>query len=235
MRVIDLLRELQDVDTNLELGRANLARLGLEIGDRSSLESPAHALAEAREHLHQIESVEKDLELQAEGGRAKIGADEKRLYGGTIKNPKELGSLSDEVAQDRRQLDTIETRLLELLDQHEATAKQLADLETALARITESWNERQAQAQQRANELEKSVQDLESRRGSVAPTIDGRALSAYDTLRRQKGGIAIAQVLKRTCQSCRVTLTPALEQRARIGAELVPCHSCGRLLYVTIS
>ena len=234
MRIVDLLRELQEVDTQLEAGRANLARLRLEIGDRSPLESPTRELAEARQQFHRIEAAERDLELQADGGRSKIATDEKRLYGGTVKNPKELSSLADEVAQDRRQLDTVENHLLELLDQHEEAARHIAELEASLARLTESWTDRQAQAQQQAQAIETSEGGLKERREQLSHGVDPPTLSTYDTLRRQKGGIAVAQVLQRTCQSCRVTLTPALEQRARIGAELVPCHSCGRLLYVTI-
>lgn len=235
MRTVDLLRELQDLDSHLEGARASLVQLRLEIGERSALDRTEHELGAAREELHRIEVAQRDLELQAESLRARIAGEEKRLYGGTITNPKELSALAQEIGQEKRRLDGIEDRLLALLEEGESRSERVAQLEAALARQTEAWKTSQTQARRRSQDLEGTLHEYSTRREALATQVEGPARALYDNLRRQKGGIAVAHVLQRTCQSCRVALTPALEQRARIGAELVPCHSCGRILFISIS
>lgn len=235
MRLSDLLHDLQDIDTRLDGARGSLNQIRRQLGDRSALDLPTQELAHAREALHQIEAAERDLELETESRRSKIASDEKKLYGGSVTNPKELGSLQDEVNLEKRAFDRIETRLLELLEERDLATQRRNELQTALDSLTEHWNTQQEQAHRRADELERDAGDLEQRREALIGQVAGPARSTYDTLRRQKGGVAVAPVLQRTCQACRVGLTPAIEQRARIGAELVLCHSCGRILYVAIS
>lgn len=235
MRTIDLLHELQDVDTQLEGARVSLAQIRLQLGERSVLDVLGRELTTAREELHRIDAAQRDLELEADSLRTKIADEEKRLYGGRITNPKELGSLSEEIAQEKRRLNGIEDKILALLEDGEAVGATVAKLEATLAQQTESWNVSQGQARRRVQDLEGNLEAYSARREALAAQVDHTARALYDNLRRQKGGVAIAQVLQRTCQACRVGLTPALEQRARIGTDLVPCHSCGRILYIPIS
>src|SRR6266568_96686 len=104
MRVVDLLRELQDLDTQLDGAMNTLGQIQSQIGDDSSLEPVTLEVNAARDALHQLDATERDLELQADTRRAKIAANEKKLYSGTVSNPKELGSLADEIAIEKKQL-----------------------------------------------------------------------------------------------------------------------------------
>ncbi|HEY3117451.1 MAG TPA: C4-type zinc ribbon domain-containing protein [Chloroflexota bacterium] len=234
-RKIDLLRQLQDLDSQLDAARLSLTQAQLELGDRRALAQREAGVERVRQQLHQIEAQQRDGELEAETHRTKIAVDEKRLYGGTVSNPKELGSLTDEIAQDKRQRDKVEDRLIELLEQSEQVSAELATLEAALARSTADWNSRQEEMSRRVQEFEATLASREASRAKVAEELDTATRSLYDQLRRQKHGTAVAQVLQRTCQACRVGLTAAIEQRARYGQDLVTCQSCGRILYVSIS
>jgi len=235
MRMVDALRQLQDMDSRIDSARATLAQLGAQLAETGPVAARAAETERARQELRRLEAQQPDLELQAEERRSKIAADEGKLYGGRVTNPKELASLADEVAQDRRQLSAIEDKLLALFDQIDATASRLRELESTLREETRSWNTRQEQAQTRLRETESGVTALEQQRTAAADAVGPPVRSTYDTLRRQKGGVAVAQVQQRTCQACRVALTPAQEQRARIGAELVTCTSCGRILFVPLA
>jgi predicted nucleic acid-binding Zn-ribbon protein len=178
---------------------------------------------------------QRDLEMDADGKRSKIAADEGKLYGGRVSNPKELQSLTEEVAQDKRQLSTVEDKLLEILEQVEELSGQLAASESALAAELKTWNETQESARQKLVEAQAALSTLEGRRKDTAAQIAGSDISTYETIRRQKGGMAVAPVQQRTCQACRVGLTANQEQRARIGAEIILCHSCGRILFVPLT
>ncbi len=80
-----------------------------------------------------------------------------------------------------------------------------------------------------------ALQRLTGERARVATLVSPQDQATYESLRRQKGGTAVAVVSQRTCQACRVGLTPSQEQRARLGAEIVTCNSCGRILYVPLA
>jgi predicted nucleic acid-binding Zn-ribbon protein len=235
LRKIDLLRQLQDTDVRIESGRATVARLQAEIGDRRALDVRAVDIEGVRREAHHLEAEQRDLELQVEERASKIAADQQKLYGGRITSPKELGSLQDEVAQDRRQLSAVEDKLLEVLERAETLSQRLADLERSFAEESAAWVSAQEAARTRQRDTEAALVALGAQRAQVAAQMEPEEASTYESLRRQKGGMAVAQVQQRTCQACRVSLTPAQEQRARIGAGLVTCHSCGRLLFVPLS
>ena len=109
------------------------------------------------------------------------------------------------------------------------------ELAARLARESQEWSELQTRITGQARDIEATIASAEAQRTQKASEIDAPTRATYDTLRRQKGGVAVASVLQRTCQACRVGLTPAIEQRARAGQDLITCQSCGRILYVHIS
>lgn len=235
MRTVDLLKQLQDIDTQTEAAEGMLPRLQREIGDRGPLADREAELGRAQRELRALETQQRDLELDADRLRAKIAADEAKLYGGRVTNPRELTSLSDEVAQDRRQLSPVEDRLLDVFDRTDRVSARITELKTALVRETEVWSARQEVARAQQRESEAAVASLQDQRTALLEQVDPRARATYESLRHHKGGLAVAQVNQRTCQACRVALTPAQEQRARMGADLVTCHSCGRILYVRLT
>jgi uncharacterized protein len=235
VRTVDVLHELQAIDSQLDAARTSLVQLQREIGDRSALEPINQQIADLRGQLHTIETEQRDLELNADGRRTKIAADDTKLYSGRVTNPKELDSLSQEIQQEKHQLSIVEDRLLELLDASESLNKRIVDLETALARETEAWNGKQSQASRRVQELVSTVNALDGERRELVSALEAPIRVTYDNLRRQKGGTAVAEVRQQTCLACRVSsLTPALEQRARIGDQIVTCPSCGRIVYVSL-
>jgi hypothetical protein len=235
MRTIDSLRQLQDLDTRTDTARATITQLTTQIGDRQALDQHEREVAGVRNELQALDTQQRDLELQADERRGKIRSDEGKLYGGRVTSPKELTSLTEEVAQDKRQLSGIEDRILEVLEQIEEVKEQLAGLEVSLARESRAWSANQDTARARLADAQSGLAGAETQRNTLVATLPAQIRSTYETLRRQKGGLAVAPVHQRTCQACRVGLTPAQEQRARIGNEIVTCNSCGRILYVPIS
>ena len=109
MRIADLWA-LQEIDSALDSRRGSLddARASLEPPEeieitRALSDETAQALGAAR-------SVQKDLEVEADDLRAKIGAVDAKLYGGTVRNPKELSDLQADVESLKRHLGEIEDR-----------------------------------------------------------------------------------------------------------------------------
>jgi uncharacterized protein len=235
LRKIDTLAQIQDVDTRLDALRTAMAQLQAEIGQRTALDRRQAELDAVNKQMHDLRTQQRDLELQVEERRTKMKADETKLYSGKVTSPKELGSLNDEIAQEKRQIGTLEDKLLAIFEQTEVLEAEARQLSTSLESETKTWNARQEQLRARLNEAEQDSATLTARRTAVLENVEPAARSTYDSLRRQKGGVAVSLVSQRTCQSCRVSLTASIEQRARIGADLITCPSCGRILFVPLT
>src|SRR5437763_5421424 len=209
MRKVDLLQQLQSLDARIDTARTAVVRLEGEVADAGTLADRRAALQRARDELHRLETQQRDLELTAETHRTKIAADEGKLYGGRVTNPKELESLQNEVSQDRRQLSAVEDQILELLDRIEEKSGEITQQESQLNRETETLSSRHNAARTQLNQTQTTLGSLTTQRETTFSQIDPALRPMYETLRRQKGGLAVATVQQRTCQACRVSLTPA--------------------------
>jgi predicted nucleic acid-binding Zn-ribbon protein len=121
------------------------------------------------------------------------------------------------------------------MEQLEEANGRRAQLEATLKRETAEWQSLQERMKSQLEATDAALKKLTGNRSEVANQIAAPDQTTYETLRRQKGGTAVAIVSQRTCQACRVGLTPSQEQRARQGVEIITCHSCGRILYVPLS
>lgn len=234
MRKIDLLKELQDVDTGLDQARASLARIEEGLADNSELV----LLAEQRDRLlgerKRLEAEQLDLELAVEDMRQKVKTLEDKLYGGRVRNPKELQDLSAEEEQLKRQISSKEDSLLEYYDRVEAVVKQASAAEKAYEDARRRWGERQEHLRAEKARLDVEVRTLEQRKEALRSQIDAATLRLYESLRRTRGGLAVAAIQQRTCQGCRISIPINVEMKARTSAEPILCQSCGRFLYAAI-
>jgi predicted nucleic acid-binding Zn-ribbon protein len=148
-----------------------------------------------------------------------------------VANPKELDAMTREAAQFRSLISPREDRLLELYEQIESEEAQQLSASEQLRSAREHEASRQARLHGEKEQLQVAVEDNTKRRGELLPQIDDQSVRSYESLRRSRAGIAVAEVAQRTCQACRVSLPVNVEERARSGQELVYCQSCARILY----
>jgi predicted nucleic acid-binding Zn-ribbon protein len=231
MRKADLLARLQRLDSALDRSRERLGAIELQLADRAGLLALEAEQAAARDALHRLQTEQRDLDLQVDGLRGTLAEVDRKLYGGTIRIPKELAALVDDGQQIRGQISRREDRLIALFDEIEAAESVLAELTAGLdqARAERADLERRCQAERQ--QLVAEVSGREREREALRGETDPASLRTYDSLRRSRGGLAVAEVAQQTCQGCRVSLPASMEQRARSSPELVICQSCGRILH----
>lgn len=232
MRKIDLLKDLQELDSALDRARGELEQIRARLGDNSELAPLRQERDSARQQLRRLQQKGQELEWDLEQRMARRKADEQKLYGGSIKSPKELSSLAHEVELERERISRLEDQVLMNLDEIERASALLAAAERSLAEKEEVWRAEQAEMEGRAALLAREVEDLTSRRQAVAGQVDPATLRIYESIRRSRGGLAVADVEQRACQGCRISLSSSEVQRARSSPDFVTCQSCGRILYV---
>lgn len=230
---IPRLYELQQVD--LAVARATTERAALNNGtaEREAVEHATARLAELRDRLAAARAHLRDLELEVaslQQKRAKVEAD---LYGGRIRNPKELESMHDEGAALDRTRSSREDDMLALLDEVERLEPQEEGARDTLEAAKGALTQQTAWYQQAAGAADHAIAELSARRTSLLADLDEDLVRRYDRLRERKGGLAIVAVRNGICEGCHMTIPDRLFRRLEDDPEiLAACDGCGRLLYV---
>lgn len=227
------LLDLQAID--LVLDRLARRRQALEAGEGLA---SARADADAAEAVYgeiklRIDALDREggkLEHEIDSISQKAGAEQKRMYDGSVANAKELDAMGREIENLTRRKRDREDELLVILEQREA-------LESEAAQAKERSDELRARVGQVAadaeTELAEVIAEIEARsrdRGALTPALDAELLELYDELRAQKKGVGAAALVDGVCQGCHETLS-AVELDHVKHAEGVPrCEHCRRIL-----
>ena len=142
MRKIEVLRDLQAVDTARDQASARLAQIRHQWGRREQLDAALAAEQEAIATLRHWETEQQDLELEIGKMRAKLKSDTDKLYSGRG-SPRELQDLSHEVDQDARQVSDREDRLLAVFDEVDAAQKTAQQATARREEIETAWKREQ--------------------------------------------------------------------------------------------
>ena len=224
---------LQEIDLGLEATRTALSEVQERLGESEELEEARRAVEEGRLRLREAQKRQREAEWAVEEIQAKLRPVEEKLYGGTIKNPKELMGFQQDVDSLKGRQHELEDRVLETMTLTEEAEGTLAEAEGRLSEVDARWREEQERLLREQDDLQEQVQELEGRRLRQETVIDAEVMRQYDTLRAAHQGRAVAKVERGICQGCRITLPIHVVQRARRSDHLVRCTSCERILYLS--
>jgi len=219
-----------------ELERAEAARR-LQEAERSLGESPElcrarRALEDEEARLSQLRARLRDLELELEGLTERIAEGEKRLYGGEVRNPKELENLQEELRSLRSRCSRLEDIILQGLDDSEKSEKRLSGLRAGWEKAQAAWQAQQGGLTGSMAGLKAQLAQLDERIAHFRATIPPPLLDEYDDLCRKKGGRGIAAIRGGLCEGCRVAVPTGMIQQVRRGDAVIRCGNCGRILWM---
>lgn len=231
MSDLQLLHQLQELDLQIEARNRALREIEASLGETAELASARSRVTHLQELLHDQQKQLRDLEWNVEEMTHKARQDEEKLYGGTIRNPKELDGLRRDLEQRQAQRRDLEDRELQLMADVEGTQADLRQAEAELARVEAEVGAQHRELRERQAEVTEQLAGLAAERARLAGLVASASLAQYEQLRRTKRGLAISKVERSTCQGCRIALPMGLVQRVRAGRDFVYCPSCGRILY----
>ena len=224
---------LQEIDSAIDAAQAALAAVEEQLGETEELIAARAAVDEHSEGLRALREGQRDIEWQVDDARSHVTAVEKKLYGGTVRNPKELEGLNDDANMLKGQLRRREDELLNHMVKVEEQETALHQAEAALKEVEGRWRAEQADLLGQKERLEAELAEHEKSRRAQAGHIDGPLLGTYDLLRERRQGKAVVKVERGMCQGCRISLPMSVLQKARSGFDVVQCVSCERILYVS--
>jgi len=224
---------LQELDTALDRAVARLLEIEELLEETEELTLSRQAKEEKEQRVAALRDRQKEVEWEVEEQRAKAADVESKLYGGSVRNPKELSDLDADLRALKAFLGRREDALLALLvevDEAEAERNIATDF---YSRIETAWSSACKDLVHERGVVQPDADTLRKRREERTAGLDRSSLGLYTLLRERKAGLAVARVEQGMCQGCRISLPAAVVQKARVGTSPVQCVSCERILFVS--
>jgi len=225
------LYRLQQVDSQIDQIQARQKWIQDTLQNDVSLRTASQAFAAAGSKFNDTSRLLKQSEAEVEKQRTKIEQTEASLYGGSVRNPKELQDLQKDIVSLKKYLETLEERELEAMLTAETVEKELEASKMELERTQAKVHEQNRDLSLENENLSKDLERLRRERNAVISDLAGSIVAMYDQLRKQRRGLAVATISDSACAACGTTLTPAQQQSAHSTSQLFNCPSCGRILY----
>lgn len=187
----------------------------------------------ARKQTDEITREQNRIEGEIELVDQKIGKEEKKMFSGSVSNPKELSALQAEVEALKRKKGGLEDELLEVMVQRDQASSTLSGLERERGEADSDARQLGATVADITGEIDSELGEHSTRREEIAATISSDLLDLYDRLRADKGGIGAAALVGDTCEGCHTKLPAREVERLRGEGGLQRCDNCRRILVVT--
>ncbi len=225
------LYHLQRIDSQIDDHNRRLGEIQSILEDDRLVKNAKNEFDTAQEKLSQQQKNLRSKRAAVQDQRAKIEESEKRLYSGTVSNPKELKDIQDEVAALKRYLDVLEENQLEAMLEVDEAQEGFDTAQSTLDQALADAESRNAELLKEKTEIDGVVADLRDSRQTQITGIDENDLSLYEGVRSQRAGVGVAKVQDRTCTACGSTLASAIYQQSRSPTKITHCDTCERILY----
>ena len=223
---------LQKLDSQIRQIKLRLAQIEKVLNDDSRIMQAQKIVDSASNEEKKILSQLKKIEDKVEAQRQKRSLGQAALFGGKIKNPKELQDLEMESDALKRSIELLEDQQLILMIEHEGAVEIFQRAKQSLTKVKETvLQENSLLMGEKSSLIEKLKRSIREK-DATNHAISESSLALYENLRDKKNGIAVVTVVEGSCGVCGQSITPADQQRIRTSSALVYCPSCGRILFI---
>ena len=225
----------------IELEQAKLRSDELAINDYNELRNikanfacKKDAFLRDKARLEQFTAKQHKLSSEEGNLHARIAAEEKELYGGTISSPKA-------VAAKEQQINSLKNKLNKCVSDAANQRQARVALEIALeaqlrelSAIQAEFNAKKELYQQGDERRAAQIAVLEKERKKLLKLIPDAFLEWYHSTNNRFEGAPLAKLNnKNVCMGCNTIVTPALARKVANAAEdIVCCEKCGRRLFI---
>ena len=223
--------QLQQIDTQLDQARGRLGEIDAALSDNTKVRKANARLTKADDAQTKarlaLKRAEQDVQVQQE----KIEKNQKALYGGSVRNPKELEDLQMESGALQRYLSVLEDRQLEAMIAFEEAQARHKAAEANLAKVKKEAAAQNSHLSAEQEVLQAEAAQLEGQRSSAVEDIPPDLMATYQKLRKTRFGVAVTNLRDGSCAACGSVLTAAQAQEARSPSKITHCDACGRILH----
>lgn len=232
LEVIEKLLILQDRDRKIRRARTELSAIEPQrLAMKQKSAGATAALDKAKHLVKDIETKRKQLELEVESKKGQINKYGQQQFE-TRKND-EYQALAKEIEHCKAAIVQIEDQEIELMEQAELAAKEVAEAAKNLKDAQAIVDSEVKQLDQSEQNLKKELAELESNRSELAGAVGDSVLSRYERTMKNRGDNVVVGIEHGVCGGCHMKIPAQLVVQCRAQQELTGCTNCGRILYYT--
>ncbi|MEA3310147.1 MAG: hypothetical protein U9Q70_11645 [Chloroflexota bacterium] len=220
---------LQGVDLELNSARQQLAEVRCALKDDVELQQTRARAVQCAAIAKQAAREQRNWEFKVNQVAEHRTSVKSRLYGGAIRNPRELEDLQAKMASLQRHKEDLEDKLFEIMFAREEADDAASAVARTLAQTEEQWQAQHAELTARQEELQQYLGTLKLEVTELEGRIPTEILASYRRLQQRMGNPAIARLNGNICGVCGIEVISPRRRAAQAGKE-VYCDSCGRLL-----
>jgi predicted nucleic acid-binding Zn-ribbon protein len=227
---IERLRNLQDFDLQIEdiQNKTGVLREALE--ELTSIHGALNSSLEAqREQLEETRTLMRDKEIELETNGERYNQSKAKLN--HVSNTREYNALEremDALRKMRIQLEGERDSLRDAVQEFEADVAEKAGKTSGLeSQIAGEEAEIQAQSSGASGEIE----GLQNKRNKLKTDLPKPLIRRYEFIASRRPGAAVVSATEGVCSGCNMRMPPQLFNELQIGAKMIQCPSCQRILY----
>jgi predicted nucleic acid-binding Zn-ribbon protein len=230
MTKAELLLDLQDVDSVIDRLTRRLSEIKAALHETAELIAARSALRTADESVTYKRAHRKELDLADATLETRIKQADERLYSGTVRNPKELLDLQNDIASLKRQKNTLDDQLFAAMVALEEAETELKSCSDTLTSIDAEWRASQGDLATELTQLERDLAEKAVEQTEARAQLNAPDLAQYDQLRRRKGGVVVVEMEGSVCGACGVRVSAHIAQQVSQVDHLARCGNCERIL-----
>jgi predicted nucleic acid-binding Zn-ribbon protein len=225
-----LLIGLQECDTRIryiqakrEEGPVKIERLKADLNVlEKQLESELGRLETCKKERRRSEKEIEELESRIQKSTIKLD---------NVKSNKEYKAALKEIEDIRRGKSLLEDKVIEIMEEIEELEARCFESNAEKEEFKKRAEEGREEILKEMKVLEEDLVMRERERERFCQAVDGELLRRYDSLRKQKWGLAVSPVIKGVCQTCHMGIPPQQFNELIRGDGLMTCPNCMRIIY----
>jgi predicted nucleic acid-binding Zn-ribbon protein len=222
---------LQDRDRRLLALAKDLEKLPQdEARAKTKLAGDEAAVKRAHDAVVECELRLKRLELDA--GTRQTTIQRLKIQQFETRKNEEYQALGHEITRYEKEVDELETRELELMEEMDAARAAEKAAEAARAHTRTLVEEDLASIAERKLRLEAERKEVEAERETLAGKVPEAIIPLYLRLMKTKAGVALAPMREGKCEGCHMKLIASTVVAVQTAKEMARCEDCGRILYM---
>ncbi len=228
-KTLEDIRAVQELNEQMAQVRRNAAAVSARIdAQRRMLEERLHRAEQLHKQRMQTAKEADARQLRIEEAEQEIERLKRQLN--VTKHQKEYDAIQHSILSRTADVSRWEDEELEALEAADELAVQEGRLAGELDEARASFQSARDQAAGETEVHNRRLQGLEGQMQQLRRCINPDVLKAYDRLAPSHANDALALVKDHICRGCHTRVTKQTENLLMRAAEIVYCHSCGRML-----
>ena len=222
---------LQERDLKIFESKHDLEQIPLEAAKiKEGLTKKLQSLEQAKASYMQAEKEVKQVDLDRQVRKETIT--KLKMRQGETKKNEEYQMLAHEIIRYGEEIDALETKELELMEQVDLRIKEREVAKEALAQEKVFATEISQNLVARKKNSEKRIDEAVAERDELSSKVDPESLAIYQRILDRRGGKAVVLITAGgKCTGCNMKLPPSTLHQVLADTELVQCSECSRILY----